>query len=134
MIGVMPLDRPGEVGHFFRVIGERIISGSVFEQEFRLVDRDVLHGDGVLDLQAPGFSGKIRNRNAIVEDVVNPAKPVRTGRNLEARLEKPLIVAVARAEHHSVLAQAHGRCIGIGREMSYREDGHERLIGCRSVA
>ena len=85
-VGVMPLDRPGEVGHFFRVIGERIISGSVFEQEFRLVDRDVLERDVVLDLEAPGLSGKVGDRDAIVEDVVNPAKPVRTRLDLEARL------------------------------------------------
>ena len=125
----MPLDRPGEVGHFFRVIGEWIILGFVLEQEFRLVERDVLERDVVLDLEAPGFSGKVRDRNAIVEGVVDPAKAVRTRLNLEARFEKPLIVAVAWAEHHSVLAQAHGRGIGIGREMSYREDGHARSIG-----
>jgi hypothetical protein len=77
----------------------------------------VLQCDVVLDLQAPGLSGKVGNRDTIVEDVVNPAKPVRTRLNLEARFEKPLIVAVARAEHHPMLSQAHGRGIGIGREI-----------------
>ena len=80
MIGVVTLDRPGEVGHFFRVVGERIISGSVLEQEFRFVDRDMLERDIVLDLEAPGLADEVGDRNAIVEDVVNPAKPVRTGR------------------------------------------------------
>ena len=120
----MPLDRPGEVGHFFRVIGEWIISGSVLEQEFRLVERDVLERNGVLDLEAPGFSDKVRNRNAIVEDVVDPTKPVRTRLNLEGRLEKPLIIAVARAEHDPMLTQAHGRSIGVGREMFHSQNRH----------
>ena len=77
-VGIMPLDRPGEIGHFIRVVGERIISGSVFEQEFRFVERDMLQCDVVLDLEPPGLPGKVGDGDAIVEDVVNPAKPVRT--------------------------------------------------------
>ena len=36
-VGIMPLDRAGEVGHFLRVIGERIGAGPLFELEFRFV-------------------------------------------------------------------------------------------------
>ena len=129
LIRVAALDRPGEVGQFVRVIGERIVSGSVLEQEFRFLDRDMLERDGALDFETPGLAGEVGNRNAIVEDVVNPAEPVRTRRDLEARMEQPLIVAVARAQHHPMLAEPHRRCIGIGREMSYRENGHARPIG-----
>src|SRR5208337_4532186 len=92
-IRMMPFDRPSEVRHFVRVIGERIESGSVFEQKFRFVERDVLERDVVLDDESPGLSDEVGNRNAIVEDIVNPAKPVRTGFDLEARLEKTLVVA-----------------------------------------
>ncbi len=48
---------------------------------------------------ASDFADTVRNRNAIVEDVVEPAKPVWTGFDVEPRFEKRLIVAVALAEH-----------------------------------
>ncbi len=60
MIGVVPLDRPGEVGHFLRVIGERIISGSVLEQEFRFVDRDMLERDACSRPRGAGFRRRSR--------------------------------------------------------------------------
>ena len=57
-VGIMPLDRPGEIGHFFRIIGEGIGARSVFEQEVRLVGREVLKSDDVLDSETPGLPEK----------------------------------------------------------------------------
>src|SRR5208337_725483 len=50
-----------------------------------------------------------------------------------ARLEKTLVVAVARAQHHAMLAKPHRRSIGVGRQMLYCEDGHASSIEFQSV-
>ncbi len=122
----MPLDRPGEVGHFVGVIGEGIGAGPLLELEFRFVGRDVLERDLVLDREAPGLAGKVGDGDAIVENVVDPAKPVRTGLDVEACVQQPLVVAVARTQHHPMLAKPHRGGVGVGREMPYCQDGHAR--------
>ena len=115
----MPLDRPSEVGQFLRVIGEGIGARPLLELEFRFVGRDVLERDGVLDAEAAGLADKVGDGDAIVENVVDPAKPVRTGLDVEACVQQPLVVAVARTQHHPMLAEPHGDGIGVGREMPH---------------
>jgi hypothetical protein len=63
---------------------------------------------------------------------LNPAKPVRPRLDLEARLQKPLVVAVARAQHHSMLAKPHRGFVRIGGHMFDGENRHERSIEWQS--
>jgi hypothetical protein len=46
------------------------------------------------------------------------------GFNIEPGIEKPLILAAARAQHHPVLSQPNGRDIGVGRHMIDRQYRH----------
>jgi hypothetical protein len=93
----------------------------------------VLQLDIALDPKASRISREVHNRNAIVEDVVNPAHASGTGLDIEGRLEKPLIVAVARAEHHPMLSQANWRGIGVGRDMFHSQNCHAPSIECRAI-
>src|SRR5277367_6652732 len=54
----------------------------------------------------------------------NPSEAMGLGFNFEPGLEKPLILAAARAQHHPVLSQPDGRGIGVGRHMIDRQYRH----------
>ena len=80
-VGVDPLNRAREVGHFVRVIGERIEARAVLEQNLRSAERGVFQRHIALDPKPTRLAGKTRDRHAIVEDVVNPAQAMgRAGR------------------------------------------------------
>jgi hypothetical protein len=93
----------------------------------------VFQRDIALDPKASRIPREVRNRNAIVEDVVNPAHALRSGFNIEGRVEKPLILAVARAEHHPMLSQANWRAIGVGRDMFHSQNCHPLSMECPAI-
>jgi hypothetical protein len=93
----------------------------------------VLQGDVALDPKAACVSGEVRDCDAIVEDVVNPAQAVGPWLDLERRIEKPLIVAVARAEHHPMLSEADGFGVGVGGNVFYSQNCHALSIEFRAV-
>ena len=68
---------------------------------------------------------------AIVTQLPNTSCTQRTldgaGVMLQSRLEQLLVVAVARAEHHAVLAERHRLLVAVGGDVT---DGEERH-GCR---
>ena len=70
---------------------------SILQQDFGPLEGRVFQLDVALDPKASCVSGEVRDRDAIVEDVVNPAHALRSGFNIEGRVEKPLILAVARS-------------------------------------
>jgi hypothetical protein len=54
----------------------------------------------------------------IAECVLNEAQAHRLRTDLEARLNRPLIVGVAWTEHHSVLAKGDWLPVAIGRDVA----------------
>jgi hypothetical protein len=93
----------------------------------------VLQRDVALDAKASCISGEVRDRDAIVEDIVNPAQTLGPRIDVERRLEKPLIVAVARAQHHPVLRQANGLGVGVGRDVFDCQNCHSLSIERRAL-
>jgi hypothetical protein len=93
----------------------------------------VFQRDIALDPKASRIPGEVRDRNAIVENVVNPAHALRSGFDVEGCLEKPLIIAVARAEHHPMLSQANWRAVGVGRDMFHSQNCHALSMECRAI-
>ena len=119
-VGVVALDHSSEVRHFFRVVGERIVPCSVLQQDFRPLERRVLQCKTALDPEARCTSREVRDCYTIVEDVVDPPQSLRAGLNIESCFDEPLIVAIARAQHHPVLSQPDGRGVRVGGDMFYR--------------
>ena len=60
----------------------------------------------------------------IVEDVVQPAQTRRARQDVEFRAHQPQIVALARAEHHAMLAELDRFRIAIDRDMPHGEQAH----------
>ena len=69
------------------------------------------------------FADEVCNRNAIVEHRVGSSE-AGCGVHVEDRVDKPLIVAFACADHQSMLAEAGWPGVGVGREMSNRQNRH----------
>ena len=61
----------------------------------------------------------------IAECVLNEAQAPRLRADLEARLDHSLIVAVAWAEHHSVLAKGDRLPVAIGRDVPDGQGRHD---------
>ncbi len=59
----------------------------------------------------------------VAEHIVHPAQ-IGLGRNLELGLHDPQIVAVARTQHHPVLAEFHRIGVAIGRGVTNVEGEH----------
>ena len=62
-----------------------------------------------------------RQRDAVAEHVVQPAQRDRLRLDDQPRLDQPLIVAVARPEHHAMLAERDRLAVAIGRDVTDRE-------------
>ena len=61
-----------------------------------------------------GAAGEAGDGDAVAEDVVQPAQLDRRRGDLEPRLQDALVVPLARAEHHPMLAEGD-RPVGSGR-------------------
>ena len=65
-----------------------------------------------------------RQRDAIAERVVDPVEMGRLGRDAKPRVDQPLVIAVARPEHHAVLAERDRPAVAVGGDVANRENGH----------
>ena len=65
-----------------------------------------------------------RDRDAIAEHVVHPAQSTGSGVIDEPRFDQPLVIAVARAQHHAVLAERHRLLVAVGRDVADGEKLH----------
>ena len=85
-VGVVPLDRSSEVGHFLRIVGKRVVASPILEHDPGFVQRDVLESDVALDSQASRLTPEVGDGDRIVEDVVDPSEPMRLGFDHESGL------------------------------------------------
>ena len=127
----MPLDRPGEIGQFLRVIGEGVDARPLLELKFRSVGRNVLEYDAVLDAEA-WVSRQSRRWRRNCRKHRGSSEAGAAGIDVEACIQQPLVVAVARTQHHPVLAKPNRGGIGVSREMPHRQDSHAAPIEFRS--
>ena len=74
----------------------------------------VIQGNVRLKPQALRSSIKVRHGDAVTEHVMNPVQLARLRRYLQLRAKEPLILAIARSEKNTMLAEANGAPVGIG--------------------
>src|SRR5215211_2480120 len=60
-----------------------------------------------------------RCRNAVSEHVMHPTEVSRVRRDGELGLDQPLVVAVARAKHHAMLAKGDRLPVAVGCDMTH---------------
>src|SRR5689334_16606091 len=80
--------------------------------------------DRALEPQFLSPAREAGDRDAIAEDVVDPAQLGWFWRDHEPRLEQLLVVAVARPEHHPMLAKRDRLLVGIGRHVPDGQKSH----------
>ena len=76
-----------------------------------------------------GALAELGDGDAVAEHVEHPAQLGRLGRDGKARLQQLLVEAVARPQHHAVLAEGHRLPVAVGRDVADAEDGHDRRVG-----
>ena len=75
-----------------------------------------------------GAIGEMSGRHVIAETIPRPGKLPRLGRDFELGFEDLLVVIVARAQHHPVLAEGDRLIIVIGRDVFDVQNRHCRPI------
>ena len=86
--------------------------------------RRVVDPNGAFEAKLRGSACETSDRDMIAEDILRPGKLARLGRYFELGFEHLLIVIVARAQHHAVLAECDRLLIVIRREVSDGENRH----------
>ncbi|MNL66252.1 hypothetical protein D3C87_1906860 [compost metagenome] len=84
----------------------------------------MVEADDGFEAQLRGGSGDIDQRDAIAENIVNPADGRRLRKDIEAAAQKRLVETVARAEHQPVLAEMHRPFVMVGCDVADGENRH----------
>jgi hypothetical protein len=88
----------------------------------------VFKANEALETQLRRPSCESRDRNAIVEHVVHPTQIDGLRRDPELGGEKLLVVAVARPQHHAVLAERDWLLVPVGRDVAHGDDEHRPCL------
>ncbi len=123
-IGIAPLDRGQEIRQLVRLIRERVGLGVFLDLEVGGSRRRVVEPHPALEAQLARLPGEACDRDAVPERVVDPAEMRRLGRDLDLGRDELLVVAVARPEHHAMLAEGDRPAVAIGRDVADRKDRH----------
>src|SRR5271169_6223660 len=130
-IEILPLDRAQQIGHFVGAVSERVSLRILLDLEVEGISRRVVETNYTLDAQLLRPSGEASDRNAITEDVVHPADIGGFRGDDELGVEQLLVVAVARPQHHAVLAERDRLLIAVDGDVANGDDLH-RLCLLRS--
>src|SRR5580692_8670527 len=106
-IGLMPLDIVGKVWLLIGAIVDRQGLGGGSSIEFSGLRRQKLKTDDALEPHLFRAARKPGNPDMIAERILNEAQADRFRANLDSRLDYALIMGVARAQHHSMLAKSN---------------------------
>ena len=106
-IAILRRDELDEIGKFLVVVDEGIEIGLIVRRQRELFRRIVLDGDGGGECQRRGARLEGRDRDAVVEDVVDPAQRGGLRLDLERARQHAQIVARQRTQHDPVLAERH---------------------------
>ena len=112
-----------EIRHLLGAVGEGIGLGVVLDLEVRRVGRGMIEPDVALEAQLVGLRPRNPQSSRSCRTHRAPSEAGGLGRDLQPRLKQLLVVAVARAEHHAMLAERHRLLVAVGRDVA---DGKER--------
>jgi hypothetical protein len=89
---------------------------------------DMLQGDHAVESKPSRRAIEIRDRDGVVEHIMQPVQIRRLRRDVQARPDEAEIMAFARAEHHPMLTQFHRLRIVIRREVTHRQHARGKLL------
>src|SRR6516164_1567044 len=82
--------------------------------------------DRAVDTQQVAAAGEPGKRDAIAEHIMEPAQFRRLWRDDKLLLDQLLVVAVARPQHHPMLAEGNRLLVPVGRDMANGQEMHRR--------
>jgi hypothetical protein len=118
------LDEAFEAVPIFRRVGKRIGAGKILYIDCAKVGRGMVETNTADKAKLAGPVAEMCGRHVIAETILRPGKLLRSGRDFELGLEYPLVVVIARTQHHSVLAEGDRLIIVICRNVSDAENRH----------
>jgi hypothetical protein len=84
----------------------------------------MLERDDAFKTQIGGGAIECGDTHRVIEDIVQETQMRGLGRNLEARLDEPQVMAFPGPEHHAMLAQRYWFRVTVSRDMPYSEEAH----------
>ncbi len=123
-IEVLALDQPQQIGHVLGAIGERVAQRMLLDLKIESVARRVVEPDHAFKAQLLRPAGEPSDRDAVAEDIVHPTKRGGFGSDDQPGVEQPLVIAVARPQHHAVLAKGDRLLVAVGGNVSHGDDRH----------
>src|SRR6516162_8154697 len=127
-IEVLPLDRAQQIRHFVGAVSKRVSLRILLDLEVEGISRRVVEANDTLDAQLLRSAGESGDRNTITEDVVHPADISRFRGNDELGIEQFLVVAVARPQHHAVLAERDRLLVAVDGDVANGDDLHRLCL------
>ena len=88
----------------------------------------VIDADEKLEVHLGRRLGEADGREAVAKDIVLPADNAGAWPNGNVGTQQPLIVAVAGAEEHPMLAKIHRPLVAVGRKVTDAENGHRARL------
>src|ERR1700721_2067645 len=114
--------------HVVGAVDERTAAGASLNIELKEFRRRMLDTKAALETQRLGAAGEVRDGYLIAKDVARAPHETRLRCNFKFPLEESLVMIIARAQHHRVLAEAHWLLVTISGDVSAGQNPH-----CRSV-
>ena len=127
-IEILPFDHAQQIRHLVGTIGERAPRRIFLDRKIEGVGRRVIEANETLEAQLRCPAGKAGNRHAIAKHVVHPADIGRFRSDREPGVEQLLIVAVARPQHHAVLAEGNRLLVAVDGKVPNGDDAHRLPI------
>src|SRR5690348_15861590 len=86
----------------------------------------MIEPDDALETQLLRPPREPRKCDAVAEHVMKPSDIHRFGGNGQLTVEQPLIMAVARPQHHAMFAECDRLLVAVGRDVADGQDRHFR--------
>ncbi len=131
--GMLADEGTRQIRQFFIRIAERVEFRVFLEWIFGQSCFEMFQCDAAVETKLGRGTIEDRDRDGVVEGIVQPADMGRIRCDFQARFQKPEVVAFPRAEHHPVFAKLHWFRVSINREMPHGQKGHISLLDVRYI-
>ena len=113
-----------EVRHLFRAVAEGIGPGGFLDIVVVNVRVRMIETNSAFEPKLRGTVGEARDVEVVAERILGPADARRRGGDHELRVDQALVMAVARTQHHAMLAEADRLPVLVGRDVLDGQRGH----------
>ena len=116
-----------EVFELVRLEGDGKLKRTILDVEAHRMRAPELDANVRFEHQGVVPTGKARDADTVAERIVGEAQARRLRRDLERRGEQPLVMPLARREHHAMLAERHRLAVAVGGDVADAVDRHSRF-------